>query len=149
MVNNNPLKTVLARVRAWFETEREHGVEVRPLAWDDAAALRAAAARGPYDLIVGGDLLYRLQVVEPLLGALDVLMTAGRTVVLLAASMQHSPETLRAFVTRAAERGYGVEQLGAEAHAEEFQSEEVRIFRLTRPKRGGGRQKRPRPEKST
>lgn len=72
--------------------------------------------------------------VEPLLRAIGALATAGRTTVLLAASMQHSPETLRAFASRAAAEGFGVELLGGEEAqpAARFRSDEVRVFRLLR-----------------
>ena len=62
------------------------GLESVSLRWDDAAELRSVAALGPYELIVGGDLLYRPQVVEPLLAALRALV-GRRTTVLLAASL--------------------------------------------------------------
>ena len=49
-----------------------------------------------------------LQVIEPLLRVLDSLATA-QTVVLLAASIAHSPETIRRFVAAASARGFVVE----------------------------------------
>ena len=87
------------------------GLETVSLRWDDAAELRSVAALGPYELIVGGDLLYRPQVVEPLLAALRALV-GRRTTVLLAASLQHSPETIDLFVDAAATAGFAVERLG-------------------------------------
>ena len=93
-------------------------VEVLPLRWEDAAAVRTAAARGPFDLIVGGDLLYRPPVVEPLLTALSALATEA-TVVLLAASLQHSPETLRLFKRAAAAAGFAVTVLGLDEQHEQ------------------------------
>ena len=111
---------------------------VTSLRWDDDRELREAARRfGPFDLIVGGDLLYRPQVVTPLLTALGAL--AGvETTVLLAASLSHSPETIRLFSKRAEESGFVVERLDASAHAEEFTSEEVRMLRLTRAQSQSG-----------
>ena len=105
-------------------------VEVLPLRWDDEGALRSVSERGPFDLIVGGDLLYRQQVVEPLLGALCALCSR-QTTVLLAASLQHSPETIRSFRRAAAAAGFDVQQLlGSEAQHPEFTSPEVRLLRL-------------------
>ena len=100
------------------------------LRWEESADLRAvAAAHGPFDLIVGGDLLYRPPVVEPLLHALRALATRGTTV-LLAASIQHSPETLRAFVA-AATASFHVALLPFEEQGPAYASEEVRLLRLT------------------
>ena len=101
------------------------------LRWEESADLRAvAAAHGPFDLIVGGDLLYRPPVVEPLLHALRALV-APSTTVLLAASIQHSPETLRAFVAAAA-AAFHVVLLPFDEQPSEYASEEVRLLRLTR-----------------
>ena len=109
------------------------GLESVSLRWDDAAELRSVAALGPYELIVGGDLLYRPQVVEPLLAALRALV--GRhTTVLLAASLQHSPETIDLFVDAAATAGFAVERLGTGCQSADAQSDEVKLLRLTRRK---------------
>eukprot|EP00900_Chrysochromulina_parva_P014383 jgi/Chrpa1/22946/Chrysochromulina_OHIO_Genome00011126-RA len=109
------------------------GLESVSLRWDDAAELRSVAALGPYELIVGGDLLYRPQVVEPLLAALRALV--GRhTTVLLAASLQHSPETIDLFVDAAATAGFAVEKLGTGCQSADAQSDEVKLLRLTRRK---------------
>ena len=40
-------------------------VDVLALSWDDDEMLQRAKALGPFDLIVGGDLLYRPPVVAP------------------------------------------------------------------------------------
>lgn len=102
------------------------------LVWDDHAALEKAAELGPYTLILGGDLLYRPQVVEPLLTALTRL-TQESTVVLLAASLGHSPETLTLFTQRAGEEGFVVECLRETAlKTFEFSSDEVRMLSLRR-----------------
>lgn len=108
------------------------GVEMLsiPLRWDDEQEVRDAALRyGPFELIVGGDLLYRPPVVAPLLTALLALATPDTTV-LLAASLSHSPETIRLFAKRAQNAGFSVEQLGIEEQAAEFTSEEVCMLRL-------------------
>jgi predicted nicotinamide N-methyase len=98
------------------------------LAWDADAALRdAARVHGPFDVITGGDLLYRPAVVGPLLGALRALV-CGHTVVILAASLQHSPETLQLFVERAQE-AFSVQILDTSADAD-FYSPEVRLLKL-------------------
>ena len=47
-------------------------------------------------------MLYREQVVAPLLAALAVLVTPRVTSVLISASVQHSPAAMRAFVAAAA-----------------------------------------------
>lgn len=109
-------------------------IEVLPLAWDDADALRRAARdHGPYDLIVGGDLLYRPPVIPPLLNALTHLV-GERTTVLLAASLQHSPETIRGFDAAARTAGFVVERLkGEAAMTDAWASDEVRVLRITRP----------------
>ena len=109
------------------------GLETVSLRWDDAAELRSVAALGPYELIVGGDLLYRPQVVEPLLAALRALV-GRRTTVLLAASLQHSPETIDLFVDAAATAGFAVERLGIGCQSADAQSDEVKLLRLTRRK---------------
>ena len=117
-------------------------VDVLPLTWDDDQMLDRAASSGPFDVIVGGDLLYRPQVIPPLLHALKRLATRD-TVILLAASLQHSPETIRLFASKAQEEdhagGFVVEYLGREAAmpCNEWHSEEVRVLRLTRRKERG------------
>jgi hypothetical protein len=120
------------------------GLESVSLRWDDAAELRSVAALGPYELIVGGDLLYRPQVVEPLLAALRALV-GRRTTVLLAASLQHSPETIDLFVDAAATAGFAVERLGTGCQSADAQSNEVKLLRLTRRKgtkgTGSGKQR--------
>lgn len=110
---------------------RDTRVEALGLAWDDEPMLHEAARRGPYSCIVGGDLLYRPQVVAPLLTALGAL-TQPATIVLLAASLQHSPETIDAFAAAAARAGFSVECLGQEAIEGQWASPEVRVLRLTR-----------------
>ena len=107
-------------------------LEVLPLAWEDARMLQRVAARGPFELIVGGDLLYRPPVVAPLLHALRQL-AGPSTTVLLAASLQHSPETIRLFARAAKDAGFVVERLTDDAMEEEWHSPEVRMLRLVRP----------------
>lgn len=52
----------------------ESALSVEPLAWEDATAISALAAQhGPFDVIVGGDLLYRPPVIQPLLAVLTAL----------------------------------------------------------------------------
>merc|ERR1712046_180997 len=75
-------------------------VEVLPCCWDSPDDLRSLASKGPYELIVGSDLLYRLQVVDPLLEALVALTSESSTVV-IAASTQHCPECIRDFYEKA------------------------------------------------
>ena len=105
-------------------------VEALPLSWDDDGMLQSAAARGPFTMIVGGDLLYRPQVVPPLLHAIQALAVPATTV-LLAASLQHSPETIRLFAREAQAAGFQVERLGADAICTtDWLSPEVRILRL-------------------
>ena len=93
--------------------------------------LRRVAARGPFEMIVGGDLLYRPPVVAPLLHALRHL-AGPSTTVLLAASLQHSPETIRLFARAAEGAGFVVERLADDAMEEEWHSPEVRMLRLVR-----------------
>ena len=110
----------------------------RALAWDDARQLaQVAVEHGPFDFIVGGDLLYRPQVVAPLLNALTALASA-QTTVLLAASLQHSPQTIGLFAVAAVEAGFEVERIDHHADGavpEAFASVEVRILRLRRARR--------------
>lgn len=106
-------------------------VEVLPLAWDDEQMLRRVAARGPFELIVGGDLLYRPPVVPPLLHALRAL-AGSDTTVLLAASLQHSPDTIRLFAEAAAIDGFRVKRLATHAEGDTWFSPEVRVLELTR-----------------
>ena len=121
-------------------------VDVLPLTWDDDQMLDRAASSGPFDVIVGGDLLYRPQVIPPLLHALKRLATRD-TVILLAASLQHSPETIRLFASKAQEEdhagGFVVEYLGREEAmpCNEWHSEEVRVLRLARRKEREGRRR--------
>jgi hypothetical protein len=114
----------------------------RALAWDDARQLaEVAAEHGPFDLLVGGDLLYRPQVVAPLLNALMAL-TSARTTVLLAASLQHSPQTIGLFANAADEAGFEVERIDHAADGavpQAFMSPEVRILRLRRRRPSGSR----------
>ncbi|KAL1518682.1 hypothetical protein AB1Y20_002969 [Prymnesium parvum] len=118
-----------SNVEANAEAVRPARVSVAQLRWDSAADLTAGAAYGPFDLLVGGDLLYRPQVVAPLLHALRVLVQA-QTVVILAASIQHSPETLRLFVDEASAH-FKVELLPFEVQPQECASREVRLLRLS------------------
>ena len=117
---------------------RGTSVVVMPLRWDSLTDMLAVSAHGPFDVIVGGDLLYRPQVVEPLIHVIRGLVSrtlpsaraAGMGSVLLAASIQHSPETLRQFAAAAA-AWFEVELLGQEAQHPDFSSEEVRLIRLS------------------
>ena len=115
------------------------------LAWDDRAQLdEVLAEHGPFDLIAGGDLLYRPQVVQPLLTALEALV-GKRTTVLLAASLQHSPETIRLFVRAAREAGFEVERIDQSdrlAAPEAFASPEVRVLQLRRARKRAAKKKK-------
>ena len=104
-------------------------VEALPLRWEDGEARRRVAARGPFDLIVGGDLLYRPQVVAPLIDAL-LALAGPQTSILLAASLQHSPETLRDFRRAASASGFSVEQLRTAEQHEQWRSDEVKLLHL-------------------
>ena len=86
---------------------------------------------GPFRLVVGGDLLYRPPTVQPLLGVLDAVCGA-RTHVLLAASLQHSPETMRLFAEAARGRGFEGRILPAGEQHPSYASGEVRILHLSR-----------------
>lgn len=59
------------------------GVVARRLLWGDEADIAAVAAEGPFDLIVGSDLLYNPASSAVLVETLSALSTAGRTEVLL------------------------------------------------------------------
>lgn len=111
------------------------GAPVRAVAlrWDDATQLERVRAMGPFDLIVGGDILYREQVVQPLLMAVGALATE-RTTVLLSASLQHSPSTIRAFVAAATEAGFEVRALDTSSQHADWMSAEVRLLELRRRK---------------
>jgi len=109
-------------------------LETVPMRWDDDGDLRRVASLGPFHLIVGGDLLYRPQVVQPLLHALSALTTRN-TIALLAASLQHSPETIRLFKHTAAAAGFYVELLDREEQSAVARSDEVRMLRVTRKKK--------------
>ena len=119
-------------------------IEAVPMRWDDDDELRRVAELGPFDLIVGGDLLYRPQVVPPLLYALSRMMSR-HTRALFAASLQHSPETIRLFTQTMSAEGYDVQLLGPDAQSERARSEEVRMLCVTRQKRkkkrGGGKER--------
>lgn len=109
------------RARPWVATSRTH-----------ACAFVSPSPQGPFHLIVGGDLLYRLPVVQPLLQALRALASA-ETEVLLAASLQHSPETIRAFAVAAEADGFRVERFASDVERDgQWFSPEVRLLRLTR-----------------
>ena len=105
-----------------------HAVALR---WDDAAQLERVRAMGPFELIVGGDILYREQVVQPLMMAVGALATE-RTTVLLSASLQHSPSTIRAFAVAATEAGFEVRALETSAQHADWTSPEVRLLQLRR-----------------
>ena len=92
---------------------------------------RAAPHQTLHHLIVGSDLLYRLPVVAPLLAVLRELVGES-TVALLAASAQHSPEAIRAFVAGARRDGLDVQAMHASAQHPSYTSEEVRLLRVTR-----------------
>ena len=104
-------------------------VECLPLRWEDESQLAAVAARGPYDLIVAGDVLYRPPVVAPLLGALRRLATPGVTDVLVAASLAHSPESMAAFREQCAPH-FELHVVPAADQPEARRSPEVHIYRL-------------------
>jgi len=109
----------------------ETKVVVEALHWDTAEARRCAVRHGPFDLVVGGDLLYRLPVVQPLLEALSQVVSEA-TVVLIAASAQHSPETVRRFVMDSQRVGFDVRILHMDEQHAAYRSAEVRLLRLTR-----------------
>ncbi|EOD39997.1 hypothetical protein EMIHUDRAFT_108753 [Emiliania huxleyi CCMP1516] len=90
-----------------------------------------AERHGPFRLVVGGDLLYRPPTVQPLLGVLDAVCGA-ETHVLLAASLQHSPETMRLFAEAARGRGFEGRILPAGEQHPSYASGEVRILHLSR-----------------
>ena len=100
-----------------------------PLRWEDESQLAAVAARGPYDLIVAGDVLYRPPVVAPLLNALRRLATPGVTDVLVAASLAHSPESMAAFREQCAPH-FELHVVPAADQPEARRSPEVHIYRL-------------------
>lgn len=104
-------------------------VECLPLRWEDESQLAAVAARGPYDLIVAGDVLYRPPVVAPLLNALRRLATPGVTDVLVAASLAHSPESMAAFREQCAPH-FELHVVPAADQPEARRSPEVHIYRL-------------------
>lgn len=110
-------------------------VHVLPLRWGCADDEERVRALGPYDVVVGGDLLYRPQVVQPLLAALSA-VCSPQTVIVLAASMLHSPETLRLFSSSARARGFDGELYGDGSALDCYPSKEVKILVLH--KRGLG-----------
>jgi hypothetical protein len=113
----------------------------------DLAALRAAAglAAGAPDrtrtICVGGDLLYRVEVVEPLVRALAALLFpadgGGGTCLPLAAeavvsaSMEHCPLAVTSFVERARAAQMRVEQVPFERLDAVFRSRSVVVLRIT------------------
>ena len=107
----------------------EYPIECLPLRWEDESQLAAVAARGPYDLIVAGDVLYRPPVVAPLLNALRRLATPGVTDVLVAASLAHSPESMAAFREQCAPH-FELHVVPAADQPEARRSPEVHIYRL-------------------
>merc|ERR1719221_299451 len=80
-----------------------------------------------------------MPVVEPLLHAL-LALTDMSSVVVLAASVQHSPETVRSFCLRAAKH-FTVEALPVSEQCSEFCSSEVRLLKLVRREVSGNRAK--------
>lgn len=128
-----PLLERNANSHATLTSTRGGGtVKVLPMSWEDDAMLRSAMAHGPFDLLVGGDVLYRPQVVPPLLYALRHL-AGPQTTVLLAASLQHSPDTITLFASAAQGAGFCVERLSRQdIHCGEWSSPEVRVLRVTR-----------------
>ena len=104
-------------------------VQCLPLRWEDESHLDAVAARGPYNLIVAGDVLYRPPVVAPLLNALRRLATRGVTDVLVAASLAHSPESMAAFREQCAPH-FELHVVPAADQPEARRSPEVHIYRL-------------------
>ena len=104
-------------------------VQCLPLRWEDESHLDAVAARGPYNLIVAGDVLYRPPVVAPLLNALRRLATPGVTDVLVAASLAHSPESMAAFRDACAPH-FELHVVPAADQPEARRSPEVHIYRL-------------------
>lgn len=121
-------------------SEGAGGCEVvsRALSWDDERQLaEVLGAHGPFDLITGGDLVFRPQVVAPLLTALSAL--AGKhTAFLTTVSLIHSPETIRLFVQAAREAGFEVDRIDDTAESavpEGLVSPEVRILRLRRARK--------------
>jgi len=102
--------------------------ETLTLRWDSSEDLVDATRKGPFDLIIGSDLLYRLQTVDPLLVALQALVGESTTV-LLAASMGHSPECLRDFCEKASV-DFIVSFLSCYAQHPDFSSPEVCLLHL-------------------
>lgn len=104
-------------------------VEAICLRWDSEVDLQNASRKGPFDVILGSDLLYRRPVIEPLLKALTCL-AEKHTIVLLAASVGHSPETVREFCARAGQR-FRVERLPVSMQCQQYSSSEVQLLRLS------------------
>jgi predicted nicotinamide N-methyase len=73
---------------------RANGLEARAdvckLWWGDEEETRAAAARGPFDLLIGSDLLYAPEAFSDLLDTLAALCTPGQTEVVLTYPPRHT-----------------------------------------------------------
>ena len=74
---------------------RREGVVSRTLSWGDDDHIEAVAALGPFDLVVGSDLLYNPASTMLLVDTLEALSTPGRTEV-RAASSHLLPSTIHA-----------------------------------------------------
>ena len=89
-------------------------VQTCRLRWGDEDDLEAAAALGPFDLIVGSDLLYAPEAFPDLLDTLAALSTPGETEVLLT----YPTRFTEGIFLETATSEYGFEQLGCEEEVE-------------------------------
>ena len=105
-------------------------VQVQPLRWNNDSDVRDVLAMGPFDVILGGDILYRPQLVDPLLHVLCALC-GEHTNILISSSLLHSPETMRIFSERAIACGFSGVVLDC-SKLRHYPSEEVKLIHLTK-----------------
>ena len=142
-------------------------IAVLPFRWGDTADFsrlseRARARDGtpaPRTLCIGGDLLYRHEVVEPLVCALRALLLPAATAgvaraaaaahdaralsdeALLSASMEHCPDAVSRFVCEASAAGLRVSQVHFDELDRVYRARSVVVLRVTA--RGAPRIKAP------
>lgn len=78
-------RTVLPMIEMNIDQNNlRHLAEVRCLQWGNEEEIAAVATLGPFDMIIGSDILYSPESFPDLISSLSALCTVGRTQVLLA-----------------------------------------------------------------
>ncbi|CAJ1373402.1 unnamed protein product, partial [Effrenium voratum] len=125
------------------------GAEVQVLSWGDVEHMEAVRRQGPFDLVVGSDVVFALRFVEPLLQTIGALLQDSGTCWLC---LQRRDPDAHALLMQKAAEAFEVQELSFEGlqGLEAAQELECLLLRLTRrpaiqqvPGSGAGERKDP------